>query len=876
MRNALALAVALLSPLTYAAIGDRVQYDSHCFTIDGKDTLIYSGAFHYYRCPPELWPARFKAIKEAGFNTVETYVAWNDSEKTPPKDLDDFSHVDLKRLDAFLTMASKQFGLNVIIRPGPYICAEWDMGGYPAWLIPQKPDHPKTQPWLRGDDPTYLAWCRHWYRAVCPVIAKHQITRAKPGGKGVILFQIENEYDYAGGSDAVHLGQLHELAKDARENGIDVPLISCWTHQIRHTTDPLLTGVVDCVNFYPRWDVNGTQWAFDALGREQTTKPRMITELQGGWFSENGGLLAEDQSGITAKQERNLTLYCLQNGVTALSYYMLFGGTNLGDRTPPNITTSYDYFAPIREDGSVGPKYREVSAIGKFLEEYGAKIARSEPDGEDTKSDRPEVEVVVRKAQDGTRFVFLRNRNHESAFSGKVTVGSESLPYKLEPFDSYVVTVQPGAPLAKGEWLPKTPTTVVDTMRLATIPVADAWVRPDRGGKLWRPAVPGDVVRNGVLTNLDVVYRADLSDTAANDKLWLRASGGQATVRLNGQTITPTGKASGQPVFDLPAAKKASLEVVFQNPGRPNGGPGMEEERGLLGAKVSHLSSNDVLMPTWAFKPVKFSDAQSLVGENVDETGWESVTLHSGDRQDEMGHNGAVGVYRTSFSLTDADIQAGISHLDFGGIDDEGWIYINGQKVGESHQWDVPFETELPAGVLRAGKNTIAVIVRNIDGDGGLYEVPQLTAAIEGRPVEWQIGNLQGIEENWGESGKLGPEWNRVLLSAMVEAPRKIQANTNEPLPDDKPTDALANWYHLEFNLPPAHHTWGFRVNAVGNGFLWLNGHMLGRFWNQGPQREYFMPDNWLNPGKNVVVMYLTPVKGYAAFHAADIGVWGK
>src|SRR3954471_6116231 len=102
---------------------ERICYDSHCLTIDGKDVFIYSGAFHYFRCPKELWRDRFQKIKEAGFNTVETYAAWNWSEQQMPAGTNDFSKVNVSDLDEWLTMA-EGYGFYIIVRPGPYICAE--------------------------------------------------------------------------------------------------------------------------------------------------------------------------------------------------------------------------------------------------------------------------------------------------------------------------------------------------------------------------------------------------------------------------------------------------------------------------------------------------------------------------------------------------------------------------------------------------------------------------------------------------------------------------------------------------------------------------------------------------------------------------------
>src|SRR3954469_1271529 len=104
---------------------DRIRYDGECLTIDGKDTLIFSGAFHYFRCPKELWRDRFTKIKQAGFNAVDTYVAWNYHEPQMPSGVDDYSKIDLTELIDWMKMAHEEFGLYTIIRPGPYICAEW-------------------------------------------------------------------------------------------------------------------------------------------------------------------------------------------------------------------------------------------------------------------------------------------------------------------------------------------------------------------------------------------------------------------------------------------------------------------------------------------------------------------------------------------------------------------------------------------------------------------------------------------------------------------------------------------------------------------------------------------------------------------------------
>ena len=111
-------------PIKKFAHPERIRYDGSCMTIDGKDHFIYSAAFHYFRCPEPLWRDRFQKIKEAGFNTVETYVPWNWHERQMPKSITDTTQFDFSDLKRWLKMAQEEFGFYTIVRPGPFICAE--------------------------------------------------------------------------------------------------------------------------------------------------------------------------------------------------------------------------------------------------------------------------------------------------------------------------------------------------------------------------------------------------------------------------------------------------------------------------------------------------------------------------------------------------------------------------------------------------------------------------------------------------------------------------------------------------------------------------------------------------------------------------------
>ena len=163
-----------------------------------------------------------------------------------PAGLDDFSKVDLSELEAWLKMAQDEFGFYTIVRPGPFICAEWAGGAYPRWLAKFGPGTGGF--WLRGADDAHIAWSVHWYEAVCSLFAREQLTRKPVGGKGIIMVQIENEYDHFSSRGKAEV--LRALYDAVRRAGIEVPVFSCMTRECRASKDPVLSQVFDCDNYY--------------------------------------------------------------------------------------------------------------------------------------------------------------------------------------------------------------------------------------------------------------------------------------------------------------------------------------------------------------------------------------------------------------------------------------------------------------------------------------------------------------------------------------------------------------------------------------------------------------------------------------------------
>jgi hypothetical protein len=856
---------------------DRIRYDRQCLTIDGRDVFIYSGAFHYFRCPKELWRDRFQKIKAAGFNCVETYVAWNVSEPEMPSGLDDFSKVNLTDLDDFLSLAEES-GLYVIVRPGPYICAEWDTGGYPQWLLTKQPSGKRDNGrWLRSDDPVYLAWCKHWYDAVCPVIAKHQLTRRAPGQAGVILVQLENEYDYAHFPDDVKLNQLSVLGQTARADGIDVPLITCWTHQIRGQTNALFRQVFDCCNFYPRWDVDGIQKDITKLRQEQPDAPLATTELQGGWFSEVGGKLSEDQEGINAAQINNLTLFAIQNGETILNYYMLFGGTNPGDRAARNLTTTYDYNAPIREWGGVGERYQRVWALGHLLQEHGAELARSTVVNCAVTVPQNDVTVVMRQDPEGGRYLFIRTSQHAAPRAGTARVkvlANNARPeseivfdYQLEPFGSKILYLPPHVQdVAQGEWLPKPPPAIERPSDLPTaVNLTSAVFRNDEGPSHWWPGESGkDLAATGIYDSGFIYYRATIATDIPTNLLVQFPDGDDVLAGVNGHAISPAAKTRTSSVFSLPSGRD-EVRLLYENHGHANGGSAMAEGYGITAARLTSPPSGSAKsLDDWRLQLVnhleKHPEKRPETKVDFNDAGWAVVSAAKADANQLT--TGQSAVFRTSLDLTAAQ-SAGIRQiLTFARIDDFGWVYVNGRLAGKTTDWSQAYSFDITR-FLHRGHNVIAVVVQNDAGGGGLGQ-PALNEELDGPSVPLKaFGRPSGDEQQW---------WN----PRLAEGDWKAMAIGNAA--SSSSTGSLLTWYRLNFALPAAQPDvwvpWRLHLTGGGNGFIYLNGHAIGRYWAAGPQHDFFLPECWLQFGAgrtNNLTLNLRPVKNDALIQSATV-----
>ena len=705
----------------------RISYDRQCYTIDGKDTFLFSAAFHYFRCPKPLWADRFARLKAAGFNTVETYVAWNWHEQTPPSDPDDFSKLqNLDDLRDWLTMATQQFGLNVMLRPGPYICAEWDGGGYPQWLITKKPAGYHGL-WFRSADPTYLAWCKHWYTAVARVAAPFQITRQPAGKPGIISWQLENEYNYDGAhSPQVHHDQLLALAHDARDLGIDVPLFTCQTNGPLLRQDAFLkANVLETLNAYPKYDMKNFARGLDGLGNYQPEKLRSMTELQGGWFADVGGKLSAAQ-GFSADQIQHLTLLAWAHGFTSTNYYMGFGGTNFGDWAAHGITTTYDYDAPVREDGGVTARYAAVAGLGQLLKLHGSQLVRAVDVPIKLTGAPPHVTARLRRSSGGAQFLFLFNDAVSDPARGSLTVDSPGndevhLPVNVDlaPFQAKILYLPDGAiDAAQGEWLP-TPAPLPP--RPSTLPAAvaitDVRTRVDPGPSDWRRWHPGESeIDAGIFDRRFVFYRTTLPAGASNVSALAGPIGTLAMATHDGQALSPLPrpkKRGATPtIFAVPPSSTdatSRLTFVVENAGRPNFGDGLEQTCGLVSATAT-VGNNTRPLPLEIA-----SESAGRAGQwwspTLDESDWTPVSINSPAAT--RPTSSSLVWYRLHFPTPAIDPHAWMAwhlHLDAVG---NGFLYLNDHPLGRWWQVGPQQDFFLPSCWMNpGGSNVITLCLR--------------------------------------------------------------------------------------------------------------------------------------------------------------------
>lgn len=361
MRN-LAIIILFQVSLSFSANGQTkesvFEIKDGSFKLNGKPVQIYSGEMHYARIPKEYWSHRFKMMKAMGLNTIATYVFWNYHNIAPG--VWDFKSGN-KDLVEYIKTAQKE-GLFVILRPGPYVCAEWEFGGYPWWLLNNKDLK------IRSNQ-IFLDSCKVYLNKLADQVRDLQITKGGP----IIMVQVENEFgsymaqrkDISTEEHRRYYLSVKQMLTDA---GFNVPFFTSdgsWLFE-----GGAISGALPTANGED--NIDNLKKAVDKYNNNRG--PYMVAEFYPGWLDHWGEPFVRIDKEQTLKQTEKY----LQNGIN-FNFYMVHGGTNFGFTAGANYNeefdiqpdiTSYDYDAPISEAGWATPKYKAIREVMKKYVNY--------------------------------------------------------------------------------------------------------------------------------------------------------------------------------------------------------------------------------------------------------------------------------------------------------------------------------------------------------------------------------------------------------------------------------------------------------------------------------------------------------------------------
>ena len=324
------------------------------FYLDDEPFKVISGSIHYFRTVPEYWQDRLEKLLAMGCNTVETYIPWNVHEPEKSR----FEFEGIKDVVGFVKLAQK-LGLYVILRPSPYICAEWEFGGLPAWLLAEDGMR------LRVNYPPYMKHIREYYSVLLPMLVPLLIDNGGP----VIMMQIENEYGYFA-TDSSYLNAMKNIMT---EYGITVPFITSDGPYRDSMNAGCIEGALPTGNFGSK-----TEERFEILKDYTNGGPLMCAEFWVGWFDHwgNGGHMKSNLEENVQDFDRmlelgNVNIYMFQGGTN----FGFMNGSNYYDELTPDVT-SYDYDAVLTEDGQITEKYRRFrEVIAKYKEIPDVKLS---------------------------------------------------------------------------------------------------------------------------------------------------------------------------------------------------------------------------------------------------------------------------------------------------------------------------------------------------------------------------------------------------------------------------------------------------------------------------------------------------------------------
>jgi len=885
--------------------GHVLDYDRHSLILRGKRVFIFAGEFHYWRAPDrERWRDLLLQYKTGGLNCVRIYYHWG--WHSPDEDRYIFSG---NRDIDFLFRLCEELGLYVLCAPGPYICAETSGGGFPAWLLARREvriRHLKRTA-KKQYDPAFARYSRRWMKEFVSIMKDHEIT-TNPGGC-VIGLQIENELFR---KKVIRLGldrHMEDLSRDARTYGATVPLfhndammIGSWVGGKKPDAASVDwygfdSYIIWCPQQY-RSDKEGTpQWKdrqfsrridkkekeFRGYGGWNRDTPFFIPELQGGWFNQwcvdHGFDEIYDYYGDD--YTRAVVESFMAQSMSMFSMYMYYGGTNWGTTGDPDVYTSYDYSANIREYGYLSNRLRKLRLTRLLVRSLEPDLLESdavEPMG--MSCNLEDVLIRHRRAASGVDFYFFRNfnSNKQTEFEVSLPDGEKargSLRYRSSFIGVGNVNI-PGFHLK------------LSTMPLLVkMPLDDGelWVFQAGGGEILfgegNLTASGDVeieqrdrsvcvrfLRPGsakltseegrVLTLLALEEEDALTLTADFEDRELKriAWGAYSILFHQGKLMVETGRPS---------------LVRYIGPERPEGfHPGGNETIPALQSREFdpglNASGEPVPLGPWTRNPVGWDDHESGPA-------WKPVDMKS--ERAPLDHHYTSGhvLYRCTFTPAASSLSLKLN------IRHRAVVWVNGRcagghatyglKVLQAGAKNGPDPTFLGARrydlapFLEPGReNMLVVLVENLGynrGPGVLndFRNPRgiLKAGFRGgvKNERWEIAGIdvRTLDDVFNTTGLPGERLG--FHQGEGEGWSDVDGSV-QPRPDDQIV-----WYRTTFQRSgDASVRKPLRAHLEGrhSAHIFINGLYIGRFaGDMGPQHDFYIMDGILREGENSVVL---------------------
>ncbi|KAH6828577.1 beta galactosidase 1 [Perilla frutescens var. hirtella] len=643
--------ITMLLWVACSSVRATVSYDDKAFIINGKRKILISGSIHYPRSTPEMWPDLIQKAKDGGLDVIQTYVFWNGHEPSPGK----YNFEGRFDLVKFIKVA-QQAGLYVHLRIGPYVCAEWNFGGFPVWL--------KYVPGIefRTDNEPFKAAMQGFVQKIVSLMKSQKLF--EPQGGPIIMSQIENEY----GPVEWEIGAPGKAytawaAKMAVAQNTGVPWIMCKQET---APDPIID---TCNGFY-----------CEGFRPNKPNKPKMWTEAWTGWYTQFGGPVpyrpAEDMAFAVAR--------FVQNNGSFFNYYMYHGGTNFGrSASGLFVATSYDYDAPIDEYGLLNePKWGHLRDLHKAIKQCEPALVSSYPT---VTWPGKNQEVHVFRSKAGACAAFLSN--YDPTFSTKLTF--QNVQYDLPPWSISI--------------LPDCKTVVYNTARISSKSSQPKMV-PAGGGLSWNsyneetPSADDSdtLTMSGLWEQLNVTrdssdYLWYLTDVniASNEGFLKGGQGPLLTVMSAGHALHVfiNGKLAGTVYGGLENPKLTysssvnmragvnKISLLSVSVGLPNVGLHYESyNEGVLGPvtlKGLNEGTRDLTKQRWSYKAGLRGESLSLATL----TGSSSVEWVQGSL---LSQKQPLTWYKTTFDAPAGKDPVGLDMMSMS----KGEVWINGQSIG--------------------------------------------------------------------------------------------------------------------------------------------------------------------------------------------------